>query len=69
MQITFTPDQEAQLKEIAQRAGTRPAQWVKNAVLQRWPVTPVFVPLCAKGLRPKISTTAGVLDQPQPPAQ
>jgi predicted transcriptional regulator len=34
MEIQFTADEEAQLAEIASRAGTDPAHWVRDTVLR-----------------------------------
>jgi predicted transcriptional regulator len=33
MEVQFTPDQEAQLEQVATHAGTDPVGWVKDATL------------------------------------
>jgi hypothetical protein len=63
MEVHFTPEQEAQVAQMATKTGTDAEQLVKDAVwrlLRKTPVSPLFLPAawlprcagCARGLRP-----------------
>jgi len=51
MEVHFTPEQEAQLSQIASRAGTDTERLVKDAALRLLGQDARFAPLCGKAWR------------------